>query len=287
MTGFGQASSSDRNFSTDVVVRTVNGRHLKTKVRMSLNMPTVCDRISALAARYIRRGTVEVAVRIDWARPGGVVFNQRIMAGYVTQLKAMRETLGLAGQIHLDRVAMLPGALEADVSSAEADRVWRKLRPVVIQALERTARMRASEGRALARALRRHARRIDRLLARVERRAGAAARRYRQRLTRRVRTLLEEAGTRLEPGSLAREVVLFSERSDISEELCRTRAHVAHLTQALGEEGTGRKLEFIGQEMHREVNTMASKASDPAMTELIIDLRGEVDKIREQVLNLA
>ena len=287
MTGFGQASFSDGEISVDVTVRTVNGKHLRTKVHLGLDMPRVTERITALAARHFKRGTVDLGVRLDWSGAGAIAFNERVIASYVSHLEKLRKKLGLSAEVQVDRVARLPGAMTADaVSNRAASRVWRKIKPAVTEALEGAARMRASEGRILATALRRCGAQIAKHLRRIEERAPKGARQYRQRLLRRTRPLLDEAGATLDKGALAREVILHGERSDITEELCRMKAHVAHLTRALREEGAGRKLDFIAQEMHREANTMASKASDAVMSELIIDLRGEVDTIREQVANL-
>ena len=287
MTGFGQASVSDGELSADVIVRCVNGKHLKTKVSLGMAMPVLTERINGLVGKHMSRGTVDVAVRLDWAGAGGSAFNERVITSYVRQLERLQKKLKLSAGIQIDRVAMLPGAMVSDASSNRAsDRVWRKLRPVVEMAIERAVRMRASEGRALAKALRRSCSLIAGLLLKIEARVGEAAGQYRQRLTTRISALTAEAGVKLEPGSLAREIIMHAERADIAEELCRMKAHVEHFIQALDGEGVGRKLEFIAQEMHREANTMASKASDPAMTERIIDLRGEIDKIKEQVLNL-
>jgi len=288
MTGFGQASFADEKMSADVIVRSINGKHLKTKVRLDLGLPAVEERIATLVGKHMRRGTVDVNVRLDWAGAGTLAFNDRLIAGYARELEKLRKQLGLSAEISLDRIAQLPGAMTTGgLSTRAADRVWRKLRPAVEEALQRAVRMRASEGRALATALRKACAACKKLLGQVETRAPKGAADFRERLTKRIDTLLEDSGAELvDPGFLAREVILYSERSDVSEEICRMRAHIVHFNEALKAEPCGRKLEFIAQEMHREANTMASKASDPVTTELIIDLRGEVDKIREQVLNL-
>ncbi len=287
MTGFGHASVSDGDFSADVVVRSVNGKHLKTKLQLGLHMPEVDERVAALVARYFRRGSVEVSARIDWAGAAGAAFNERIFGSYARELEKLRRRFGLASEIRADEIAQLPGAMAAEgLSGRGAGRVWRRIRPVLAEALGRAARMRASEGRRLAAALGGHCARIRRLLDRIEARAPRAAEQYRLRLTRRTQSLVAEAGAEVDPGFLAREIVAFAERSDITEELCRMRAHVEHFLEGLTAAGSGRRLEFIAQEMHREANTMASKANDTVMVRLVIDLRGEVDKIREQVLNL-
>ncbi len=287
MTGFGQASFSDNEMSADVVVRCINGKHLKTKVILGINMPVVTERIIELVPRHLSRGTVDVHVRLDWAGAGGVAFNERIMASYVAELERLRKKLGLSSELQVDRIALLPGAMVADgVSNRAAEHVWRKLKPAITEALQKAARMRASEGRALTAELRRSCSRLNACLVQIKARVPEGLEQYRDRLTRRVSALLERTGTALDPASLTREIIMHAERADIAEELVRMKAHVDHFTDTIKGEGVGRKLEFIAQEMHREANTMASKATDAVMTELIIDLRGEVDKIREQVLNL-
>ena len=287
MTGFGQASFSDDEMSADVTVHSVNGKHLKTKVTLRADMPVVVERIRSLVPKYMTRGTVDVSLRLDWAGAGQAAFNDRAFASYAEQLGKLSKKLGLSAEIHPDRVAMLPGAMEVgSVSNRAANHVWRKIRPAVTAALEKAVRMKTSEGKALTTALRQCCTRTRKLLRRIEARVPKTGEERRKRLTQRVSALMEKAGETLEPGSVAREIIMLSERSDISEETCRMKAPLAHCTAALAEERAGRKLEFIGQEMDREANTMVSKAADTTMTNLIIDLRGEVDKIREQVLNL-
>jgi uncharacterized protein (TIGR00255 family) len=287
MTGFGQATLSTADFSADVTVRTVNQKHLKTKVVFALNMPEVIDRVNALVREYLYRGTVDVIIRVDWEGAGDSAFNPRVIEGYVRELEKLRKKLGLEEEIRLDRVATLPGAMVFETADSRTSRqIWRRLKPVVVKALEKTVTMREREGRALARELRKIGRRMNTLVGRIEKRGTRAVEQYRKRLDKRVKRLVRDTGTQLDQGTMAREVILYGERSDISEELLRMKAHVDHFLETLGDDVVGRKLEFIAQEMHREANTMASKASDPQMTELIIDLRGEVDRVREQVFNL-
>jgi uncharacterized protein (TIGR00255 family) len=287
MTGFGQAGISTTDFSADVTVRTVNQKHLKPKVVFALNMPEVVDRINALVREHLHRGTVDVIVRVDWEGAGGSVFNERVIEGYVREFEKLRKKLGLKEEVRLDRIATLPGAMVFETADSRTSRqIWRKLRPLVVKALEKTVKMREREGRALSRELRAICKRMSTLVRRIETRGKQAVEQYRKRLGQRVRGLVSETGTKLDASAMAREVILYGERSDISEELLRMKAHVDHFVETLPGDVVGRKLEFIAQEMHREANTMASKASDPQMTELIIDLRGEVDRVREQVFNL-
>lgn len=287
MTGFGQASIADAEMSVDVTVRSINGKHLKTKIRLALDMPAVEQRIASLISEHMHRGTVDVSVRLDWAGISKTALNERMITGYVNQLSKLSKKLGLSGAISIDRIARLPGAMTAEgVASRAADKVWRKLKPIVTEAVENACKLRASEGRALATALRKSRTASAKLLKQIEALGPESVKAFRKRLTKRINGLLKDSGAELDPAFLAREVIMYGERSDISEEMCRMRAHLAHFAEALKTERCGRKLEFIAQEMHREANTMASKAADPATTELIIDLRGEVDKIREQVLNL-
>jgi len=182
MTGFGQAGFADKEMSADVTVRTVNGKHLKTKIRLGLGMPVVEERISSLVAQHMRRGTVDVSVRLDWAGVSSMALNERMLAGYANKLRKLNKKLGLSGEISLDRLAQLPGAMTADgVSTRAADKVWRKLKPVVAEAVEKACRHRTSEGRALATALRRSCTASSKLLKQIEARAPKGVTHFRER----------------------------------------------------------------------------------------------------------
>lgn len=287
MTGFGQADFTDDELSADVVVRTVNGRHLKTRVRLGLEMPAVDEHIRALVGKFIQRGTVDVFVRIDWSGAGGVAFNERVIQSYVQELDKLRQQLDLLSEIRIDQVAQLPGAVEAEgVPNEVADHVWGKLKPVVTQALEKTIEMRASEGRALAEDLQENCSAIRDAIVTLKNRRSESIDEFRARLEKRLGAALEKAALSIDQDTLAREVVLQTERSDISEEIARLKSHLAHFESALEEEASGRKLDFIAQEMHREANTISAKLTDPEMSEKAIDLREKIDRIREQVANL-
>ena len=288
MTGFGQVSYSDREMTADVAVRTVNGKGLKTRVLLGgLHMPGLVEHVEQLVAQRVERGSVDVSIRLDWSGVGYAAFNERVIESYVKELEQLRLKLGLAAHIEIDRIAQLPGAMVSDgMSSTAAEHVWRKLRPVVSEAIDKAIRMRGVEGRALAAGLKKSCAQIKKLVAQIERRTTKGLDEYRKRLTDRVSALVEQSGSKFDESMIARETIFYSERSNIAEEILRMKAHITHFLDTLGGDIVGRKLEFIAQEMHREANTMASKSADPAMTELVIDLRGEVDHLREQVLNL-
>jgi len=287
MTGFGQADYTDDELSADVVVRTVNGRHLKTRVHLGLQMPAVDEHIRTLVGKFIQRGTVDVFVRIDWSGAGSVAFNERVIQSYVQALEKLRHQLDLLSEIRIDQVAQLPGAVEAEgVPNEVADHVWGKLEPVVTEALKETVAMRASEGRALAEDLQQNCAAIRDATAILENRRAESIEEFKARLEKRLGAALEKAALSLDEDTLAREVVLQTERSDIAEEIARLKSHLAHFEAALDEEASGRKLDFIAQEMHREANTISAKLTDPEMSEKAIDLREKIDRIREQVANL-
>ena len=210
MTGFGQASFADEEMSADVIVRSINGKHLKTKIRLAIDMPVVEQRIASLVSDYMLRGTVDVSVRLDWAGISKTALNERMISGYANQLRKLGKKLGLSGEISIERIARLPGAMTAEgVASRAVDKAWRKLEPVVVEAVERACKLRASEGRALAAALRKSCSASTKLLKQIEALGPESVKEFRKRLTKRINGLLKDSGAELDPGFLAREVIVY------------------------------------------------------------------------------
>lgn len=287
MTGYGQASVTERDMSADVIVRCVNGKHLKTRISLGFNMPAIVQHIEQLVSKTMTRGSVDVAVRLDWGGAGSTAFNERVITSYVKELESLGKRLGLRTDIRVDRVCTLPGAMVTEgVAASASDRIWKKLQPAVKQALARAKKMRETEGKALAAELKKSCDKIDKAIEKVKARSHESAGEFRERLSKRISSVMEEAGVKFDQAIVAREMIMYAERSNIAEEMVRMKAHTKHFLDTLKGNDVGRTLEFISQEMNREANTMASKSSDPELSKIIIGLRGEIDHIREQVLNL-
>jgi uncharacterized protein (TIGR00255 family) len=284
MTGFGRGSLSVGERRIAVEIRSVNHRGFDAKVRArDLDAAGELAILGAVRAQ-VARGSVVVNVREE-AASAGAIDVARVRAVHAA-LESLRQELRLPGAVDLATVAAF---LSGGVGVGEGVALgWDQLRPAVEQALSGLAEMRTREGAALAADLRQRA---ATLIAIVDRTAAAAAdlpARAEQRLADRLAQLGTRAG--VEPARLAQEVALIADRLDVSEEIVRLRTHLAQLERLLGaadgDEPAGRRIEFLLQEVGRELNTIASKAQDAQVAGLIIDGKAELEKIREQAQNI-
>jgi uncharacterized protein (TIGR00255 family) len=289
MTGHGEAHRHDDGLSIGVEIRTVNNRYFKLNLRMTEGYAPLEANVEGLLRQQIRRGTVQVQLHIGREpRPDDYRLNQAVLAGYLKQLEA---ALGVpisrdAGQ--LVPLLTLPGVVhEPTAEFAEIEAQWPRIEGVITAALAHLAKMRIDEGRSMAADLALNARAIAGELAKIEARAPLVVDAYRTRLTERLNKLLAEVGVRAEPPDMLREVGLFAERSDISEEIVRLKSHLEQFDTVMAAgESQGRKLEFLTQEMFRETNTIGSKANDAEIARHVIEIKTAIERMREMIQNV-
>jgi uncharacterized protein (TIGR00255 family) len=289
MTGFGEARRQTEGMAVAVEVRTINSRHFKLSYRASEGYAALEPEVEAATRDVIRRGTVQLNLRVE--RAAGVDdyrINTAVLENYRRQLQKYTGRQEWADPDDLQMLLSLPGSV-TERSSADYDPRddWPAIEPVVRDALAATAKMRAEEGVALAADLAHNGRQILELLDAVTKRAPDVVQSYQARLKQRVEQTLSEFNVTVEPADLLREVSVFADRSDISEEIVRLRSHLQQYEAALLlPESSGRKLEFIVQEMGREVNTIGSKANDAEISRLVVDIKTALERIREQIQNV-
>lgn len=291
MTGYGSARLTEGEFVVDAEVRSVNNRFLK----ISFRGPEVFTRsqflFEELARSKISRGTLDLTLRLQYGQAeGGHALHLDVLEKYYRQLLEAQRKLNLQGPIEIAWLANLPGVVESAEVIEEED-LARRLTDAALeatrQALDALGVMRRVEGQTQHAAF---CQMLDEILAlsdAVDKRRPAVLLEHQERLRARVQELIQDSGITLAAEDLAREVAIFAERSDIAEETHRLQSHVAQFRQTCDRpEAVGRRLEFLAQEMHREINTMGSKANDAALSVLIVDLKGIVERIREQVMNV-
>lgn len=282
MTGFGRGSADAGERRLRVEIRSVNHRGLDLKIRSS-EPDAYCDAEIARAVRAaVERGAVIVQIRDESAAGSAGIDEPRVRALHGV-LERLRQELEIEEPVTLGTIGAFLGASQGGELAGEA--LWEALRPAVAAALEELAAVRAREGAALAADLGARRARLLELAAGLRARAAVLPTRFAQRLQER----LGEHGQRLaiDPARLAQEVALMAERLDVSEELVRLDTHLGHLGEILKGGGpVGRKLDFVIQEIGRELNTVASKAQDAEMAALVIDAKAELEKLREQAQNV-
>jgi uncharacterized protein (TIGR00255 family) len=290
MTGFGEARHQDSRWAIQVEMRTVNNRHFKLNAKISEEFSPMEGALEQLVRERVKRGTVQVSLRVERPRrPENYRLNLVALTSYRDQLLELQGAGGdRSPAIELGQLLVLPGVVEevrSDGQSPAED--WPEVARVVARALEALETSRAVEGRAMAGELVALGQSISEHLGRITERAPAVVLSYHKRITERVQALVAEHGVTVEPEDLVREVAILADRCDISEEIVRLRAHLEQYASVIEErESSGRRLEFVVQEMGREINTIGSKAGDVEISRAVVDVKALLEKIRELVQNV-
>ncbi len=289
MTGFGEARREAEGRTVAVEIRTINSRHFKLTVRAPEGYGVLEAQVEELIRRYVGRGTVQVWLRIDQERGAAASrFNEEVLLGYFRHLQDIAERLELNETPRLDQLVLLPGVVDENAAAAvDVEAVWSAVEGAVVEAVEKLAAMRSEEGRAMAADLEENCGLISEKLAAIERQAPLVVEAFQARLTDRLNRLLAKHEVQVEPADVIREVGIFAERSDISEEIVRLRSHIAQFLDVMrNEDHSGKKLEFLTQEMFRETNTIGSKAGDSDIAHRVVEIKAAVERIREMIQNI-
>lgn len=291
MTGFGEARTQTDAASASVEVRAVNNRHLKLTVRGSDPYPLYDTELEKVVRRHVKRGTLHVQVRVERAAPAAApVLNAAVLADYLRQIRHACAEAGapeLAAPLAGGALALPGVAPETRGGSAPPDDEWPLVEKTLEAALVKLNQMRRDEGKALAAELLAHHKLIGESVAAIRALLPGVVSDYRQRTLDRVRQAVADAGVVLSAESIIREVALFADRTDVSEEVARLTSHLDQFAELVrkGDEA-GRKLEFVIQEMGRETNTIGSKAGDVSVSRHVVEMKSALEKLREQVQNV-
>lgn len=292
MTGFGSARGVGRGFAVAVEVRAVNNRHLKLTVRGTDPYPLFESELEKVVRRHVRRGSVQVQVKVDReARTADLTLNTAALKAYKRQVIEACDGLDSAAvNAVLSGLLALPGiAPEAVSMGGLPEDEWPVVEKALDEALKKFDGVRREEGRAMAAELMAlHAAMIDALNG-VRECLPAVVANYRTRILERVRQAVADAGVTVGADQLIREVAIFADRTDVSEEVTRFTAHLdqfAELVKTGAADGAGRRLEFVVQEMGREANTLGSKAGDVNVSRRVVDLKANLERVRELIQNV-
>jgi len=288
MTGYGRAEAQTASGRFTVEMRSVNHRFGEVLVRLPRDLAPLEDRVRAVVQTRVLRGRVEVTViREDRAtRTKTVRADVDLATAYAQALKELAGVLRVREGMTLAQVAALPDVIRVEETKEDLDTLWPQLATALEEATTDLVEMREAEGRRLAEDLETRLLHVEELARGVEARSRGAVGEFVTRLRERIAALLGEVP--VDENRLAAEVAIFAERSDVSEEVTRLRSHVAQFRQDLrdAEGAVGRRLEFVLQEMGREVNTTGAKANDLEITRAVISMKGELESMREQIQNV-
>lgn len=289
MTGFGEVRDKSDDYAFAVELRTVNSRHFKLSMRVTEGYGSLESAAEKVIREYVKRGTVQCNLRVrHLGAADDYRINKQLLNLYVDQLQEVAASREIDERIQLENLTTLPGVVEELSENAEdPGEIWPLLEPLLRTALQNLTTMRATEGEALAEDLKQQCTVVESSLDAIDKLAPRVVEHYRKRIYDRVSEVMGQMNVAVEPGDLVREVALFADRSDISEEVVRLRSHLQQFHEALGlSESTGRKLEFICQEMGRETNTIGSKANDADISTHVVEIKTALERIREQIQNV-
>ena len=291
MTGFGRAELKGEENTILVEIRSLNNKYLKINTKIPEPLTDFEERIGKLIKKEMFRGTVNLTLEYKTAEQEPKCFiNKDVLKKYYSSVCETREEISSTQDVSLEKLISLPGVLEfkKDTGNGKVtDDLWLELEKSIKLAIDDLNQMKGAEGRNLQLEIEKWTNQISLLLDKIETKSANVVSGYRDRIHERISSLLEGTEIKIDKSDLYKEVAIFADRCDISEELGRLRSHLLLLNDVMeNEEPTGRKLEFIVQEMFREANTIAAKANNADIIKDVIDVKTEIERTKEQVFNV-
>jgi uncharacterized protein (TIGR00255 family) len=288
MTAFSQAEERQGDLAAEVEIRSVNSRYLDLTLRLSNGYGILEERLKALVTRRVSRGRVDVRVKVDDVSPQaqGFSINEARAAALRDAYLRLKAMLHLQGELRLDMFTSAADVIQPVEAPKNPEACWQVVRAATERALDELVAMREREGRAIAEDFGRRLERMSHWIDRIALGSRGLLNLYQARLVERIGALIEGV-TEADPFRIAQEAAVLADRSDVSEEIVRTRCHIEQFRAIMdsGEPG-GRKLNFLLQELSRELNTLGSKTERAEFAHMVVEMKCELEKIREQVQNV-
>lgn len=288
MTGYGRKEVDEASVHFVIEVRSLNNRYLDVQVKSPRNLAAMEARVKKSVQEHFSRGRFDVFITRngEHARNGKLVVNELLAERYIGALKDLKARFGLSGEVELSMIVGFQDIISVAEEQEDADAQWNVLSKGLTQALDELDKMRTEEGSALTRDILERLGIIDRLITAIQTKSPATVEHARKRMSETLNKILTEQP---DPARLAQEIAILAERTDVTEELTRLKSHMRQFRSLLSDaagEAVGRKLDFLLQEMGREVNTIASKAMDAEIAMDVVNAKAELEKIREQAQNI-
>ena len=287
MTGYGSAKGTVEGLSITVELKSVNNRYLDTSVRMPRSFLFAEDAVKGVVQRHISRGKVDVFVSVDSSEAGDmtVKVNEPLLKGYLEALNYVSETYKLPNDLTTLAVSRLPDVLSVEKKDVDTEAISTGIVAIAEQALRDFEAMREREGEKLRTDVLDRLQTIDTLVSTVERESPKTVAEYKARLEAKMTEVLGSAG--IDENRILAEAAIFADHIAVDEETVRLRSHMSQLkTMINGNSPTGRKIDFLIQEFNREANTIGSKCQNSDIAHTVVDLKSEIEKIREQIQNI-
>lgn len=288
MTGYGRGEAENEIHSIKVEIKAVNHRYNDISVRMPRHISYLEEKIKKMVKEQISRGKVDLYINLDYISESStkIKVNIPLAKSYKFAFEELANELGLMDSVDLNDILNMSDVIEKEKIEVDEDLIWDLMKKALDMALTDIVTMKEAEGQALKLDMKERLKLIENTVIDIEKRSPLVVKEYKEKLTQRIEALLEE-NMEVDEEKIAQEVVFFADKSNIDEELVRLKSHISQFLNILKEsEAIGRKLDFLIQEMNREINTIGSKANDMDISQDVVELKSEIEKIREQVQNL-
>jgi uncharacterized protein (TIGR00255 family) len=287
MTGFGRGDISRDGKEFTVEIKTVNHRYSDVFIKMPRQISFLEDKVRELVGKTISRGKIDVFITyFNYSDDSKyVTFDEVLGKAYINSVEALRDKYGLKDDISVSLIARFPDVMKVEQNEEDEEAIWSMLHVAVDNALDSLITMRENEGEGLKKILLERADYIEGIIAEISKRAPEVPKDYKLKLETRIKELLQQQVA--DESRIATEVAIFADRCSIDEELVRLASHISQMREAfLMNQPIGRKLDFLVQEMNREINTIGSKANDLLITRNVVEIKSEIEKVREQIQNI-
>ncbi len=287
MTGYGSGEAQGLGKKFIVEIKSINHRYSEIIIKQPRQYLLLEEKIRELVQKYVQRGRVEVYVKVEETgeKKPVIKVDKDIALAYYKSLKDLANILEISPELSVYQLVSLPEIIKLEEPEENLEHVWDVLKKAFSEALEKLVEMREAEGLVLKNDLEKRILYLEELTKMVSQRSPLVVEDYREKLKGRIKELLDE--TQYDEVRLNQEIVYFAEKSNITEELVRLQSHFRQFLNSLNTQGSvGRKLDFLVQEMNRETNTIGSKANDLEISNLVIEMKSEIEKIREQIQNI-
>lgn len=287
MTGFGRGEFSNENYHLKIELKAVNHRYSDINIKMPRHMNYIEEKIKKMVKDKISRGKIDVYVKLEYVNEASVDIkaDMDLANSYKKTLDGINQELNLPGDIKISNLLTFPDIIKTERKEIDEESLWEVLERALNSALADIMEMKVREGKELENDMVFHLKEIERGLKEIEKRSPVVVTEYKEKLNARIEELLGK-DIEVDQEKLGQEVAYFADKSDITEEVTRLKSHISQFQKILEEEIIGRKLDFLIQEMNREVNTIGSKANDVEISAYVVDIKAEIEKIREQAQNV-
>ena len=287
MTGFGRAQAKFRNGRITAEIKTVNHKFFDLSAKVPESMAPLEEKVKELIQKKIKRGKINLNLFYDGAawKDERISINKKLAKNYYGGMLELKKHLGMKDEIKMPEIMALPGVINYSTAERGYTKLWPKIKKAIDGALGALVADRGKEGRSIYLDLNKRVKNIQKMVAVIRNSAHLNIDEYKKKFADRIKDLAN--GREIDMGRLEMEVAIYAKNSDISEEITRLESHLINFQKTIKSDGeTGKKLDFIAQELHREINTVGSKAGDYRISKNVIDVKSEIEKIREQVKNL-